>query len=106
MDTMSFQKPSIVDTRVFTILVSGHDAFLTSDQNGDRMNLKEEGTHMANKKVTAREMDQLRGSPYVLDVSPSIVHFSAEFKQMFWQSLQSGKEPWQLFRNLESIRRY
>lgn len=48
---------------------------------------------MANKKFTAREMDQLRESPYVLDVSPSIVHFSAEFKQLFWQSLQSGKEP-------------
>ena len=57
------------------------------------MNLKEEGTHMANKKFTAREMDQLRESPYVLDVSPSIVHFSAEFKQLLWESLQSGKEP-------------
>ena len=38
-------------------------------------------------------MDRLRVSPYVLDVSPSIVHFSAEFKQLFWESLQSGKEP-------------
>lgn len=48
---------------------------------------------MANKKFTAREMEQLRESPHVLDVSPSIVHFSAEFKQMFWQSLQAGKAP-------------
>ncbi|MEA4933331.1 MAG: HTH domain-containing protein [Lawsonibacter sp.] len=30
---------------------------------------------MANKKFTAREMDALRESPYVLDISPSIVHF-------------------------------
>ncbi len=39
---------------------------------------------MANKKFTAREMDALRESPYVLDVSPSIVHFSAEFKALFY----------------------
>ncbi len=48
---------------------------------------------MANKKFTAREMDQLRESTYVLDVSPSIVHFSAEFKQLFWELVQSGKDP-------------
>ena len=93
MDTMGFQKPLEEDTRVFEILVVGHNAVLTSNQIGDTINLKEEGTHMANKKFTAREMDQLRESPYVLDVSPSIVHFSAEFKEKFWQALQSGKDP-------------
>jgi len=51
---------------------------------------------MANKKFTAREMDALRESPYVLDVSPSIVHFSAEFKALFYQALQAGKEPWEI----------
>ena len=93
MDTMGFQKPLEEDTRFFEILVVGHNAVLTSNQIGDTINLKEEGTQMANKKFTAREMDQLRESPYVLDVSPSIVHFSAEFKERFWQSLQSGKDP-------------
>ena len=73
MDTRGFQKPLKVDTGFFKILVVGQKAFLTSDQIGDTINLKEEGTHMANKKFTAREMDQLRESPYVLDVSPSIV---------------------------------
>ena len=34
---------------------------------------------MANKKFTEQEMLTLRNSKYVLDVSPSIVHFSAEF---------------------------
>lgn len=48
---------------------------------------------MANKKFTVGEMDELRKSPYVLDVSPSIVHFSAEFKALLYKALQAGKEP-------------
>ena len=38
---------------------------------------------MANRKFTEQEMLTLRNSKYVLDVSPSIVHFSAEFKNCF-----------------------
>jgi len=52
---------------------------------------------MARKKFTEEEMALLRLSPYVLDVSPSIVHFSAEFKALFWSSLQEGKEPRDIF---------
>lgn len=48
---------------------------------------------MANKKFTEEEMNHLRASPFVLDVSTSIVHFSAEFKELFWNSIQEGKEP-------------
>jgi len=48
---------------------------------------------MANKKFTEDEMNHLRASPYVLDVSPSIVHFSAEFKKKFWDSIQMRKTP-------------
>jgi len=48
---------------------------------------------MARKKFTEDEMNHLRASPYVLDVSPSIVHFSAEFKAKFWNALQLGKNP-------------
>ncbi len=48
---------------------------------------------MAIKKFTEEDMNHLRASPYVLDVSPSIVHFSAEFKELFWKSIQEGKEP-------------
>jgi len=47
---------------------------------------------MANKIFTEEEMSYLRASPYVLDVSPSIVHFSAFFKELFWNALQEGKE--------------
>ena len=47
---------------------------------------------MARKKFTEEEMNHLRASPYVLDVSPSIVHFSAKFKGLFWDLVQEGKE--------------
>jgi len=48
---------------------------------------------MANKKSTEVEMNQLKASSYVLDVSPSIVHFSAEFKEKFWEGMLSRKPP-------------
>jgi len=48
---------------------------------------------MANKKFTEVEMNQLKASSYVLDVSPSIVHFSAEFKKKFWEGMLSRKAP-------------
>jgi len=48
---------------------------------------------MANKKFTEEDMNHLRASSYVLDVSPSIVHFSAEFKARFWNSIQMRKAP-------------
>ncbi len=53
---------------------------------------------MARKKFTEAEMDKLRSSPYVLEVSPNIVHFSAEFKERFWQMIMA--------RNWESTRKY
>lgn len=48
---------------------------------------------MARKKFTEEEMNHLKASSYVLDVSPSIVHFSAEFKEQFWNSILLGKAP-------------
>ena len=48
---------------------------------------------MARKKFTADEMEKLKASAYVLEVTPSIVHFSAEFKEKFWVLLISGKAP-------------
>jgi hypothetical protein len=48
---------------------------------------------MASKVFTEAEMDDLRACPYVLDVSQNIVHFSAEFKELFWNALQEGKRP-------------
>lgn len=48
---------------------------------------------MASKKFTQDEMNILRANPYVLEVSPSIVHFSAKFKEAFWERLQAGSTP-------------
>jgi hypothetical protein len=48
---------------------------------------------MAKKKFTEEEMNNLKASHYVLDVSPSIVHFSVEFKEKFWVFIQIGKTP-------------
>ncbi len=45
------------------------------------------------RKFTEQEMLTLRNSKYVLDVSPSIVHFSAEFKKLFWEELSKGRLP-------------
>jgi len=48
---------------------------------------------MANKKFNEEEMNHLRASSYVLDASPSIVHFTAEFKKKFWDAVLTGKKP-------------
>lgn len=48
---------------------------------------------MAKRNFTEAERQHLLASSYVLDVSPTIVHFSAEFKKKFWESLLDGKKP-------------
>ncbi len=55
---------------------------------------------MASKKFTEEEMNHLRASSYVLEVSPSIVHFSAEFKKKFWEAILAGKTPRNIVINL------
>ena len=55
---------------------------------------------MANKKFSEEEMQKLRINPYVLDVSPSIVHFSAAFKAKFWAGLESGRTPQEMVKEL------
>jgi hypothetical protein len=48
---------------------------------------------MARKKFTKKEMEILKSSSYVLNVTPSIVHFSVEFKEKFWQMIVQGIKP-------------
>jgi hypothetical protein len=74
--------------------------FLTSIQMHITINLVELEAHMANKKFTPEEMSELRKSKYVLDVSPSVVHFSAEFKKEFWNGLMQGKLPKDIVQSL------
>ena len=47
---------------------------------------------MASRKFTEEEMAQLRNNEYVLEVTPNTVHFSAAFKEFFWDELLKGKE--------------
>jgi len=55
---------------------------------------------MASKKFTEDEMSRLRANPYVLKVSPNIVHFSAEFKKRFWELLQTEKSSYEIVAEL------
>lgn len=52
---------------------------------------------MANKKFTPGEMEYLRGSEYVLDVTESCVYFSAAYKAEFYQKLLTGKKAKDIF---------
>src|SRR5665647_707231 len=56
--------------------------------------------NMATKKFKEEEMIHLQASSYVIDVSPSIVHFSAEFKKKFWEAILAGKKPRDIVINL------
>lgn len=42
---------------------------------------------MSNKTFTQKEIEVLRTSPYVQNVSQSMVFFSALFKEQFWKML-------------------
>lgn len=48
---------------------------------------------MARRNFTEAELKHLQASPYVLGVSPTLVHFSASFKKRFWEALLEGKKP-------------
>ena len=45
------------------------------------------------KQFTEEEIEILKTSPHVLDVTPLIIHFTAAFKSLFWQKLMAGKDP-------------
>jgi hypothetical protein len=54
-----------------------------------------EENDMASKKFTEDEMNRLRASSYVLEVSSNLVHFSVEFKTKFWNAILDGKSPFE-----------
>lgn len=55
---------------------------------------------MANKKFTPEEIAILKANPYVMEVTEDIIHFSASFKSSFWDRLQNGMKPPDIFREL------
>lgn len=48
------------------------------------------------KEFTEEEMDQLRRSEYILDVTPQFVYYSASFKARFYEEYQAGRKPRQI----------
>lgn len=48
---------------------------------------------MSNKKFTEVEINHLQANSYVLEATPSTVHFSAEFKAKFWNASSEGATP-------------
>jgi hypothetical protein len=48
---------------------------------------------MASRKFTEEEMNRLKASSYVLDVSPGIIHFSVEFKEKFREGIAAKNTP-------------
>ncbi len=80
-------------------LYFGQNRFLTPIQI-DITIINELEEIMANRKFTEQEMLTLRNNKYVLDVSPSIVHFSAEFKKLFWEELSKGRLPREIISTL------
>ena len=48
---------------------------------------------MAKRLFTKEEMELLQTNRYVITVRPSMIHFTIEFKKMFWDMMLSGKTP-------------
>ena len=55
---------------------------------------------MGHKKFTPEEIAILKANPYVMEVTEDIIHFSASFKSSFWDRLQNGMKPQDIFREL------
>ena len=57
---------------------------------------------MSNRKFTQEEMDILRANKYTYGVIPTVISFTAEFKQEFWYRLQQGKRGCDIVRELDT----
>ena len=55
---------------------------------------------MPMRYFTDEQKSHLRESPHVLKVYPKQVHFTAHFKEMLWNGIQSGKEPREVIADL------
>lgn len=52
---------------------------------------------MAKRLFSEDEMARLRSNTHVIDVKPSVIYFTAEFKQLFWERHLAGKKPAAIF---------
>jgi len=49
---------------------------------------------------TPEQIEILRASPYVLDVSGNRLYFTVEFKERFWKEYQQGRMPGSILREM------
>lgn len=47
---------------------------------------------MAHSKFTAEEIELLQAHPYIIEVTPSKVCLSGEFKEIIWNRMQQGQD--------------
>ena len=51
---------------------------------------------MSKKVFTNEEVEMLRNNPYTYAVTPHILSFTKEFKELFWKEYQAGEIPRQI----------
>ena len=51
---------------------------------------------MSKKVFTNEEVELLRNNPYTYAVTPHILSFTKEFKELFWKEYQAGEIPRQI----------
>jgi len=51
---------------------------------------------MSKKVFTNEEVEMLRSNPYTYAVTPHILSFTKEFKELFWKEYQGGEIPRQI----------
>lgn len=51
---------------------------------------------MSKKVFTNEEVEMLRSNPYTYAVTPHILSFTKEFKELFWKEYQEGEVPRQI----------
>ena len=54
---------------------------------------------MSKKVFTNEEVEMLRNNPYTYAVTPHILSFTKEFKELFWKEYQAGEIPRQILEN-------
>lgn len=59
---------------------------------------------MARKVFTDEEIEMLRKNPYTYVVTPKMIKFTQEFKELFWKEYQNDVKPGKIFENTD-IRR-
>lgn len=51
---------------------------------------------MSKKVFTNEEIEMLRSNPYTYAVTPHVISFTKEFKELFWEEYQAGIIPRQI----------